>query len=556
MNHTTVKTFVIAAALTLSVSASWAADPVNGGAAPEKTNIVFIICDDLNDWIGPLGGHPQAQTPEMDTMAAEGVNFLNAACNAGLCSPSRASFLTGLYPHTSGYYGGSPGDVWGKHPVLSKTLTFMDYFTDRGYTVYGTGKLFHNGQEKEGVWTGKDGVERYGLYTNWGPWPWDGKKTAGFEWGRAVGHPNRPDNFGSGLAYASLEEIPDVPPNPKTGAPGYKGWRLNEKPFRYVSETDRDRMPDEVNADWVQEQLDTGIQEPFMICVGMNRPHVPLYNPQPFLDLYPLETLQLPLTMENDLDDVAVSLGRNRDPELWSKNDWGVIAYDTVMKAEGEAGMKKQVQAYLASVSFVDAQVGRVIQSIKDSPYADTTLIVLTSDHGFQLGEKKRLFKHAVWEDAVRVPFIVMGPGVAKGKTSTAPISLVDLFPTFIDYAGLPGHPHKTLGGPELDGNSIRPLLEDPDRGEWPGPDVNLFAMGRTKFEDKDPAHMSPPAEQHYSVRSERYRYILAGNGEEELYDHTKDPHEWTNLAANPEYAPVKKQLRAKMLNIIEIEEK
>jgi len=285
----------------------------------------------------------------------------------------------------------------------------------------------------------------------------------------------------------------------------------------------------------------------------MNRPHIPLHNPQPFLDLYPLETLQLPLTQEDDLDDIAVSLGRNREPELWSGSDWGFKAYDIIMKEGGEAELKKHVQAYLASVSFVDQQIGRVIETIKNSPHADNTLIVLTSDHGFQIGEKKRVFKHAAWEDAVRVPFIVIGPDVAKGKICTAPISLVDLFPTFIDYAGLSEEPHKRLGGPKLDGHSLRALLENPERGEWSGPDVNLFALGRTRIENKDPAHIAPKEKQHYAVRSERYRYILAGNGEEELYDHKTDPHEWTNLAANPEYAQLKKQLRVKMSNIIGI---
>jgi len=209
-----------------------------------RPNILFIFCDDLNDAIAGTGGHPQAQTPHLDRLMRRGVRFSNAATNAPICGPSRASFVSGIAPWTSGYHGYNfLRDPWWNNPVLGKSLTMMEHFGRHGYKVFGTGKIFHNYQEKNEVW--KDGL---GHIVDWGPWTWDGQKE-GRGWQACAGHQSLPPHWGPKMMFASLADIPEIPADPETGAPGHRGWRNGDNtPFRYVSEDDRDLMNDELNA--------------------------------------------------------------------------------------------------------------------------------------------------------------------------------------------------------------------------------------------------------------------------------------------------------------------
>jgi arylsulfatase A-like enzyme len=538
-------------------------------ATAQPPNILFIIADDMNDYIGCMGGHPQAITPNLDRLASRGVNFLNAASNYPLCSPARASLIYGLYPHTVNFPGGlKNGAVFYEGPFVRDRLnSYIDFFKKAGYAVYGAGKIYHNLAAPAGTWYDSEGKSIYSVPPNWGPSPGNKTMSGGkdicsrirqyFAQGEFAGmqqrwtalpgrpfhrHPKHPDRFHSGVDYASLDEIPLSDDS--------DGWYLDGKPFRYVSEEDRDLMPDEKAAAYIAGLIEKGFDRPFMISFGIGRPHTPLYAPKKYFDLYPLATLQMPPGIKGgDISDIAEDLGRNRNKPKFRWGKHGFECHDLLNGHKNGEGLKEFLQAYLACISFADAQVGKVLDALEKSPYANNTLIVFTSDHGYHIGEKEWVFKGSLWEESCRVPLIIAGPGVKSGGICKQPVSLVDLYPTFLDYSGLTASPHKELGGPELDGYSLRPLLENP-QGPWNGPEVSLSVVGN----DFDHEHKirADKWAQHYSVRSKSYRYIRTASGQEELYDMEADPHAWTNLAYSPEHRPVMDDLHRQMKELID----
>jgi len=208
-------------------------------------------------------------------------------------------------------------------------------------------------------------------------------------------------------------------------------------------------------------------------------------------------------------------------------------------------------QAYLASVSFVDAQLGHLMKALEESAYAKNTLVVFTSDHGYHMGEKSLIFKNTLWEESARVPLLVAGPRVKPGTECMRPVSLVDLYPTLLEYCELPGDPNAGGNGKALDGHSLIPLMAASFSGEWEGPGTALTAVcSQQELELDQPG---PVQEQHYSIRSERYRYIRYRNGEEELYDHRYDPYEWFNLAGDPSLKELKGAMEESLEHHLEI---
>jgi arylsulfatase A-like enzyme len=490
-----------------------------------------------------MGGHPQAKTLNIDRLMEMGVQFTHAYANVALCGPSRASFLTGLYPHTTGFY--SDKNNWHrmrKCPKLSNSLTFMEHFWNNGYDVFGTGKIYHNPDHEDRVWKKQDGTPTYGTKVNWGPWPWDGKNPEGF--GGPV-HPSLPKPVRVDNMFASLADIPDVPPDPVKGTPGYKGWVLNNKPFRYVSEDDRDPMPDELNAAYAVKTLKAEHDHPFMLCVGIGRPHAPLIAPQKYFDMFPLDEVRLAVTKKNDLDDCSKVL--TTEPDM-CKGRWGFDNYSTIIEAGGMELLKGWTQAYLACIAFVDDQVGKILDAYEKSPYKENTYLVFVSDHGYQMGEKETLYKLTLWEEAGRIPFIVAGPGIKGGKICEHPVSLIDVYPTMTDLCGIPSDPNRNTNHLPLDGHSVKPFLKNPAHGTWAGPEVALTELANGNKHPKPEEII--PGKHHFAVRSNQYRYILCNNGEEELYDHKKDPYEWKNLANEPEYSTVKAELKSKLLRL------
>ncbi len=411
-------------------------------------NVLFISVDDLNDWIGPLGGHPQTKTPNLDGLAKRGVTFTRAYCQAPSCNPSRTSLMTGLRPSTSGVYNN--GDVW--RDALPDAVTLPQHFMLHGYEVLGGGKTFHGPQNEAASW------EAYFQF-------------------RGFLHPKiKPAN---GIPRTSHFDWAGLP----VSAEATEDTKL---------------------AAWAEEYLSARHARPFFLAVGFYRPHLPWYAPEEHFKLFPPSETELPPTLEGDADDVPKSALRSfRDHE----------------NVTGHGEWNKAVAGYLACINYADANVGRVLRALDSGPNARDTIIVLWSDHGWQLGEKKQWRKFTLWERSARVVMMMAGPGIpARGGKSGRTVELLDIYPTLIDLCGLPQRP-------ELDGRSLRALLADP-HAAWDKPAITSIGPDKT------------------SVRTERWRYTRYRDGEE-LFDHQADPMEWHNLAGRPEHAGTKRRLAA-----------
>ncbi|WP_281615976.1 sulfatase-like hydrolase/transferase [Flammeovirga sp. SubArs3] len=472
----------------------------------QHKNAVFIIIDDLNDYIGVMGGHPQSKTPNIDRLASQGVYFSNAHSNAPICAPSRASFLSGLYPSTTGNFA---FDDISQNPILNNTKYLMEYAVENGFQTYTTGKIFHKSKDNP--------IGTTGFKPDQGPHAWDGTNT--------MVHPSIPEPFRSsgGVLDATFAPLSDIPEG---------GWRNNydaKTAFRYISDMDRDKMADENNADYIVEMIDRheamkeeGNDQPFFMFYGGMKPHTPHVAPQSFFDKFPLETLMLPEILEDDLKDTYREHYNNSS---FDKYEALLASYATE-----EEGIKRYLQSKLACTAFADSLIGVVVNKIENSSFADNTMIVLVSDHGFHVGEKFYLAKNTLWEESTRIPMIMKVPGyeVSKGKEVTHPVSLIDIYPTFKDLLGMDGDTKKSESGAELDGHSLRAFLENPNTMDWEGPNAALESVHNP--------HSDDIGQQNYALRSEKYRYIRYGSGKEEFYNHTKDPNEWRNEIENPLY--------------------
>jgi len=420
-------------------------------------NVLFIAIDDLNDWTGFLGGHPDVKTPNLDRLAKRSIVFTNAHCPAPLCNASRAALMTGIRPSTSGVYKND--NPWRASSVLKNAITIPQHFMAHGYTALGSGKIFH------------------GRFPD--PQSWD-------------------DYWPSKIKHKPDDPIPEN--RPLNGIPNTKHFDWG--PVIVGNE----EMGDWQVADWVIDQLKTEHDKSFFLACGFFRPHLPWYVPQEYFDLYTFDNIALPNVKEDDLNDIPTMGEKIARPERDHAN---VIKYGQWRKA---------VHAYLASISFVDECVGRVINALEGSDYAENTVIVLWSDHGWHLGEKLHWRKFALWEEATHNVLMFSVPGTTKpGSESAAAVNLLDIYPTLIDLCEL-------RKKPELEGVSLLPFLENP-RHHWDRPTITTF--GRNN----------------HSVRSEKWRYIRYADGSEELYDHTVDKLEWHNLAGLDQYSDIKKEL-------------
>lgn len=419
----------------------------------DRPNVLFIAIDDLNDWVGCLGGHPQAITPNMDALAASGTLFENAHCQAPICTPSRSSVLSGRYPSTSGLYFLAP--QYREAETLKDMTSLPQYFMEHGYKSLGAGKIFH---------------------TNNDPYSFH-------EYGGDMG------SFGPR-------------PEKKLSLPkGHPLWDWGAYP------DDDTQMPDHKIARWAAGKLREHHDSPFFLSAGFYRPHVPMYAPKKWFDMHPRGQIILPEAPMGDLDDI---------PKYALDLTYASAAprHDYVLEL-GE--WDHAVQAYLACVTFVDHCIGIVLQALRESAYADNTLVVLWSDHGFHLGEKQRWEKRSLWEEGTRAPLMFSGPGISRGARCRKPAGMIDLYPTLADLCGLPLRK-------ELEGQSLRPLLRNPET-PWERPVLTTFGPNN------------------HSLRSERYRYTHYADGSEELYDHDADPREYRNLAGDPALRDVKEDL-------------
>ncbi len=508
--------------------------------AAERPNVILIICDDLNDYVEGFGGHPQAKTPNMARLARSGVSFTQAHCNSPICGPSRASLFTGIYPHNSGCFGFTK---WDGYEVLKNSRTIMDHFRENGYQTLGTGKLMHHMVRQE--W------RQYGNPADYGPFAFDGQDK--------VAHPDVPapyreigavdGSFGPLVNLAGRKTPDGRPLQWQTG-----GWG-RVRPLRVDSQEDRELTADELNGNWAVENIlsraDKPGRQPFFMGVGFIRPHTPLIVPQKFFDMFPLESIELPVIRPGDVEDTHArsirGLPGGAEPDAPRSEDMGTRLFNTLVKSyeSQEDALRHFIQAYLASVVSVDEQIGKILDAVDNSPLQDNTIIILTSDHGWGMGEKNYLYKNSLWQESTRVPLIVRAPGVGKAEgVSPQPVSLIDIYPTLIDLCGLSGETKKNDKGHPLDGHSLKPLLEDPASGEWSGPASALTTLykWRTRYD---------PSQESYSLRAEDWRFIRYENGKEELYFTKDDAHEWTNLADDPAHAETlhafRRQLRARI---------
>jgi arylsulfatase A-like enzyme len=449
------KLFVLLAILSLAVPPLKAED-----AKPAaKPNVLFIVIDDLNDYLSLLGKYPGVKTPNLDKFAKSAMTFTRAYCAAPICNPSRTAFISGIAPYRSGIYENN--NPLNSSKLVVDSVLLPEQFKRAGYHTMWNGKFFHTGpgpQRHQRMWDDTEGGKG-----NYGPQPKHESIPASVK---------RPGMFN----YEAWD-------GPDTDFPDYNHMLINET------------------------RLAKKYEQPFFMVFGIYRPHNPWTAPKRFFDMHPLESLVLPNVPTNDLDDV---------PPVGQE----YARYPVSLQALKDAGQwKPVVQSYLASISFMDYNLGRVLDALERGPNRDNTIVCIVADHGFHLGEKEHFAKYALWEQTTHIFYSWRVPGLtAPGSVCDATVSLLDLYPTFNELCALPPVSQ------QLDGKSLVPLLKNP-QAEWNRPAV-------TTYRQND-----------HAVRDNRWRYIRYHDGSEELYDELHDPHEWTNVVARAENAEVKSRL-------------
>lgn len=452
---------------------------LSGSALAAQPNVLMIVVDDMNDWVGCLGGHPDVKTPNIDRLAARGTLFSNAHCAAPVCNPSRVATLTGRRPGSTGIYDNSVR--W--HEAMPNITSIPQHFKANGYHVVGGGKVYHH----------MPGFNRPSDWHQYFHQVFDGHYQDRLHRGLDVSNFRFPDGFPlNGLP--SVKALTKPPKNPR------------EFDWGPLDKTDSETGDGQL-VQWAVDFLNQAPEKPFFLAAGIYRPHLPFYAPRKYFDLYPLESIHLPEIKDDDLDDLPATglkfaAQRREDYELVRKS----------------GKYRELLQAYLASISFADAMVGRLLDALDHNGRADNTIIVLWSDHGWHLGEKHHLHKFTLWERSTRIPFVVVAPGVTRQRSvCQQPVGMLDLFPTLNELCELP-----EVDG--LSGQSIAALLTRPN-SNWERPALTSHGRGN------------------HALRSQRWRYIRYADGGEELYDHANDPNEWTNLASRPKFAEIKTEL-------------
>ena len=429
-------------------------------------NVLFISVDDLNDWVSLYGGHTQAKTPNIDRLASMGsVVFQNAHCPGPVCGPSRSALLSGFMPHHSGVYGNAQNML--RAPLVQQNATMPEYFAQHGYHTFSRGKIFHahatqNGSDK-GQWA----------FENW--------------------------HKGEGGTGVDRDRVTSRDKNLIDGKPGLqsKHTRGNGSEFSWgPSKGTLQQTSDYKTAAWAAKQLAQKHDKPFFLAVGLSKPHLPFYAPQSFYDMHPIDQVKANPILADDLDDILMPSGK---PKFKPSSDF-------LWLKENEL-FQEVTQAYLACVSLADACVGEIIDGLESGPNAGNTIVVLWGDHGWHLGEKLRYRKATGWIESTRLPLLIRTPAMKTQQDCKRPVNLIDLFPTLIDFCGLPAKP-------QIDGRSLLPLLADP-AADWDAATVTIFGEGNA------------------SVIGQRWHFISHRDGTRELYDLEEDPLEWNNLASS-----------------------
>ena len=442
-------------------------------AERKKPNVLFMIADDLNTALSGFG-HEQCKTPKLDSLAERGMIFNNMHCQFPVCGSSRASIMSGLYPYTNKTLGNS-GSLRGSMPDV---ITMSQLFRKNGYVSARVSKIYHMGIPPD-ILAGTAGRDD--------PMSWD---------------------FAVNIKA------------PEQNAAGEKtNWSPKNKSSQnftgVIAEGDDLIHADGMAAEHAIKFLKENKDKPFFLAVGFVRPHVPLVAPKKYFDMYDREKMKAPEVPENDLDDV---------PKIIREYKRNSSSYGVTPELH-----KGLLEAYYASVSYMDAQAGKVLSALDELGLKDNTIVVFCSDHGYLLGHHHKYQKQHLFEESTKVPFILSVPWLKDqhGKTTQKITELIDLYPTLADFAG--------LKAPEsLQGQSMKPLLNNPNSTEWTK-DM-AFTISRSGGE---------------SIRTDKWRFTQWGYGKSgyELYDLSKDPGEFTNQANNPEYKAVLDKLKAQLLD-------
>ncbi|MCG8582618.1 MAG: sulfatase [Bacteroidales bacterium] len=439
-----------------------------------QPNVLMLVVDDWNDMIGAFGGN-QAITPNMDRLCKQGIKFTNCQTAGSYCTPSRTALMTGIAPWESGCYGEQP-----HHYNMPDQKTIPALFKENGYTTFGGGKVYHH-------MPGYVDLNGYDEYFHWNP---EEKKRG---WGVN--------------AWKNNPATPAKIPASDFGKTVYTNFDVCALP----NDSEKD-MADTKMVDWTINLIEKGFDKPFFISAGLYSPHKPNFAPQKYFDLYPIENIQIPEIKEDDMDDL---------PEMVQRMVAGKSRHTHQKVLKVENGWKRAIQGYLASVSYADAQLGRILEALEKSPYAQNTIIVFWSDNGYHLGEKECWAKHTLWERTTNVPMIWAGKGIAKNKEYKGVVSLLDIYPTLADMCQLKGVENYS-------GESIEQQLKKPSRVK------ERAVLTANKKGDA------------ISVYTNEWHYINYGSGKaEELYNANDDKHEWYNLANDEAYASVLEEMRA-----------
>ena len=459
--------FLFAALLCLNLHILVAGEKV----ATRKPNVLFIASDDLNNDLRCYG-HRLVKSPNMDRLARRGMRFDRAYCQFPLCSPSRVSLMTGLRPDTTRIYD-LKTDFRTNSPI-SNAVTLAQLFRQNGYFVARVGKIFHYGVPGQIGTSGLDDPKSWDLVVN--------------PRGRDKDEENKLTNY-----------------TPKRGL----GAALC---FLAADGTDEEQTDGKAAHEAVR-LLEENRDKPFFLAVGFYRPQCPYVAPKKYFDMYPPDKIKLPRDPPDDLEDIPPAALFTKPPH------WGL----------NERQQRESIQAYYASITFMDAQLGKVLDALDRLKLADNTIIVFWSDHGYSLGQHGQWMKMNLFEESSRVPMIIAAPSAkAKGKGCSRTVELLDIYPTLADLVGL-------TPPSNLHGQSLRPLLDNP-KAKWTKPAITQVTRTRGRQNEI----------MGYSVRTERWRYTEWDQGRKgaELYDQEKDPHEHTNLFDDPRHASTATELK------------
>jgi iduronate 2-sulfatase len=444
---------------------------LSGASRETKLNVLFIAVDDMNNDLGCYG-HPRVKSPNIDRLARMGVRFERAYCQFPLCSPSRSSLMTGLRPDTTRVFNLTYHFRTGLPDVVTLSQTFMN----NGYYAARVGKIYHYGNPGDIGTSGLDDVP---------------------SWNHVVNPAGRDK---------TVLETDIINYTPKRGL-GSAMCFLSDKEGRDEEHTDGKVATEAIKL------LEQHKDKPFFLAAGFYKPHTPYIAPKKYFDLYPMDQIQLPQEPADHLKSVP-------KPALASTQPWPYFGVTGDQARECK-------QAYYAAISFVDAQIGRLLDSMDSLKLWDNTVVVFWSDHGYHLGEHGLWMKQSLFDESSRVPMIIVAPGArGNGKSSPRTVELLDLYPTLSDLSGLA--PPKDLAGA-----SLRPLLEDPAK-----------AWDRAAY-----TQVQRGANPGYAVTTERWRYIEWDDGKQgsQLYDRDRDLHEYVNLAADPGYEKVVEEMKTRM---------